>query len=135
MSTPYTGQTATAEVSEAHGYEQILGAHNDEVERRTHLAERAANELAEAEEADAGYELHIGMLRSHKADDASIEDVVHLREANEQGIAAARDRHSAALSALAAAVAARDNWVGRHGAVYEAKVNTNTSGDEALYTP
>lgn len=90
---------------DATGYEQILAGYESNIEL--------------LEQLDTGYEAQIAMLRAQNADDDTIGDVATMREANENQLTAARET--------------RDNWVARHGAVYEAKVATGAEGDQALY--
>jgi hypothetical protein len=90
---------------DATGYEQILAGYESNIEM--------------LEQVDAGYEAQIVMLRNLKADDDTIGDVAAMREANENQLAAARET--------------RDNWVSKHGSVYDMKVATGAEGDQALY--
>lgn len=92
-------------ITEATGYEEILAAFDEEIEHQ--------------EEADERYELRMAQLRAHNADDETVEAVSRQREANETALAAARE--------------ARQNWVDRHGAVYDVKTATGARGDEAMY--
>lgn len=121
-------------MAEAVGYEQILASYDADIERRAGDVDHQTAAVARLEANDAGYEQRMAMLRSANADDTTIEQVAALREANEQQITVAREAATAAHDGLTRAVAARDDWVSRHGAVHDAKTGTGARGDELLYT-